>query len=239
MFVLIVFSLSTAAVPPWQDDPANCIYKGKITYKNTVKEILNRRCTICHGEEHDPVGYSNPYGFAVAPVDSLKFATPMDAVTYASSISSNVESGHMPPPTEPDLSAEDASRLIAWFEQDGGLEGSAIPTLNTVSTTRLFSPPNRYRITYQAYDPDSVATVAFFYDTDNNGFDGTLIAGCLSESTFTIVLNPVTLEVTVTILPATYTWNATAVPAGTYYVYGCVYDTETVYCDYAPGSITR
>src|SRR5262245_48501476 len=86
---------------PWEDDPLHCIFRGRITYLNTVRDILMKRCLHCHSDEHDSVGYSNPDGFALSPVRADHFSDPDDAVANASDIALYVELGVMPPKTEP------------------------------------------------------------------------------------------------------------------------------------------
>ena len=64
-------------------------------------------------------------------------------------------------------------------------------------------------VNYSAADPDDAATVSLFYDTDNDGFNGLLIAEGLSESA-----------------SGSYAWNPALdrVPSGDYYVYALVDD---------------
>ncbi|MEG4626021.1 CARDB domain-containing protein [Microcoleus sp. w1-18aA5] len=63
-------------------------------------------------------------------------------------------------------------------------------------------------INYNAFDPDSNAKVSFFYDTDNQGFNGILIKDGLDETDGT----------------GNFTWNTEGVPAGDYYIYAMVVD---------------
>ena len=63
-------------------------------------------------------------------------------------------------------------------------------------------------INYNAFDPDSNAKVSFFYDTDNQGFNGILIKNNLDETDGT----------------GSFTWNTEGVPAGDYYIYAMVVD---------------
>ena len=63
-------------------------------------------------------------------------------------------------------------------------------------------------INYNAFDPDSNAKVSFFYDTNNQGFNGILIKNDLDETDGT----------------GSFTWNTEGVPAGDYYIYAMVVD---------------
>ncbi len=63
-------------------------------------------------------------------------------------------------------------------------------------------------INYNAFDPDSNAKVSFFYDTDNQAFNGILIKDGLDETDGT----------------GNFTWNTEGVPAGDYYIYAMVVD---------------
>jgi hypothetical protein len=81
-----------------------------------------------------------------------------------------------------------------------------------------------YSIQYDLADPDDVVTVAFYYDTDSSGLDGTAITGaCATAAEGT---------------NATCTWDTTGMTAGSYYVYGIADDgTAPQVSDYSPGQI--
>ena len=64
---------------------------------------------------------------------------------------------------------------------------------------------NNFTVNYDLSDSDDVSTVAFFYDTNNSGADGTAIGGCGAEPEAT---------------GGTCTWNTSGVAPGSYYVYG-------------------
>ncbi|MFQ5596839.1 MAG: hypothetical protein ACE5GK_02195 [Nitrospiria bacterium] len=83
---------------------------------------------------------------------------------------------------------------------------------------------DNYSIQYDLADPDDVTTVAFYYDTNNTGLDGTAITGaCATAAEGT---------------NATCTWDTTGVAAGTYYVYGKTNDgTNPEVTGYSPGQI--
>jgi hypothetical protein len=59
----------------------------------------------------------------------------------------------------------------------------------------------QYVIRWRAEDIDDEAQVYLYYDRDNQGYDGTLIAECLAEST------------------TSWTWDTRFVPSGDYFVY--------------------
>lgn len=81
-----------------------------------------------------------------------------------------------------------------------------------------------YNITYDLSDAEDVATVDFFYDTNNVGLDGTAITDCQNQPEGT---------------SATCAWNTNGVTAGSYYVYGIADDgVNPTVSDYSPGTIT-
>jgi hypothetical protein len=82
-----------------------------------------------------------------------------------------------------------------------------------------------YNIQYDLADSDDVVTVAFYYDSDDSGLNGTAITGaCASGAEGTNV---------------TCSWDTTGMAPGTYYVYGIADDgTNDPVSDYSPGQIT-
>jgi len=66
-----------------------------------------------------------------------------------------------------------------------------------------------FNLTYTLSDVEDAATVDFYYDVDNVGFDGTAIAGCSARPEGS---------------GATCSWNTTGLTAGDYYVYGIASD---------------
>ncbi|NWG38102.1 hypothetical protein [Nitrososphaera sp.] len=82
-----------------------------------------------------------------------------------------------------------------------------------------------YNITYTLSDPDQDVTVAFYYDTDNSGLDGTAISGACATA-------PEGTDVTCE-------WDTTGLVAGTYYVYGIASDgVNPAVSAYSPGALT-
>lgn len=82
-----------------------------------------------------------------------------------------------------------------------------------------------FTITWSDSDPDDDAIINLFWDTDASGTDGTAIEFCsnLSENSAT----------------NSCVFDTRGLAAGTYYVYGCIYDyVNSQVCSYAPGSIT-
>jgi hypothetical protein len=67
-----------------------------------------------------------------------------------------------------------------------------------------------FNVTYDLSDPDNVVTAAFYYDTDNVGYNGTAISGaCASAAEGTGV---------------SCSWDTTGMTPGSYYVYGAAND---------------
>jgi hypothetical protein len=79
-----------------------------------------------------------------------------------------------------------------------------------------------YQIQWTDSDPDNDASVSLYYDTDNTGYDGTLITSGISEN------DPNDF----------FDWNVGAV-SGRYYIYGMIDDgiNAPVY-DYSPATLT-
>jgi len=84
---------------------------------------------------------------------------------------------------------------------------------------------NRFAIKWVDADPDDNAAVSLYYDTDNSGADGTLIAGGLNEDPDEEGGNE-------------YAWDTTEMAEGVYYVYAVINDgvNEPV-IDYSDGKI--
>ena len=81
-------------------------------------------------------------------------------------------------------------------------------TERNISSLPTDSSGQNVTINYNAFDSDSKAKVSFFYDTDNQGFNGILIKNDLDETDGT----------------GSFTWNTEGVPAGDYYIYAMVVD---------------
>ncbi len=82
-----------------------------------------------------------------------------------------------------------------------------------------------YNIMYNLADPDDVVSAAFYFDTDNIGYNGTAIGGVCAAA-------PEGSGVTCS-------WNTTGVTPGSYYVYGITNDgTNPDVKAYSSGQIT-
>ena len=75
--------------------------------------------------------------------------------------------------------------------------------------------------TASADEESTSPSVAIFYDTDTEDFDGTLLEECLS-------LNETGISITL---------DSSDVSNGTYYLYVCVFDGDNVTCNYASDSV--
>jgi len=84
---------------------------------------------------------------------------------------------------------------------------------------------DNYSIDYDLADSDDTVTVAFYYDSDSSGLNGTAISGaCATAAEGTGV---------------TCSWDTTGMTPGSYYVYGVTNDgTNPDVTDYSPGQIT-
>ncbi len=73
-------------------------------------------------------------------------------------------------------------------------------------------------------DPDSNASIALYYDTDNQGEDGVLIIRGLNEDDEGD--------------RDTHTWDTSSLADGTYYIYAVIADEASSFTNYAPVDIT-
>lgn len=82
-----------------------------------------------------------------------------------------------------------------------------------------------FNITYSLSDPEQDVTAAFYYDTDNAGFNGVAIAGaCASAAEGSGI---------------SCSWDTTGISPGNYYIYGIADDgTASPVSVYSPGQVT-
>lgn len=79
----------------------------------------------------------------------------------------------------------------------------------------------RFAITWAATDPDDNASIQFFYDTDNVGFNGTAIVSGIEEN------DPGNV----------WLWDTRGVPNGTYFVYAVITDGQNTTRRYSTGRL--
>ncbi len=98
---------------------------------------------------------------------------------------------------------------------------SFLPTIDITSPATDVSG-GEVTINYNAFDADSNAEVKLFYDTDNQGFDGILIADNLLENDGA----------------GSFLWNTEGIPSGDYFIYAMVMDENNPPAfDYSPGRV--
>jgi hypothetical protein len=99
-----------------------------------------------------------------------------------------------------------------------GLQGvtEALPTGSNapLSSSSLLSVTqgDEIKVDYEAFDPDSDATITFYYDTNGSGANGTLITTDIKEIDGA----------------DSYTWDTDDMPVGDYYVYAVIDDGNNV-----------
>ncbi len=104
------------------------------------------------------------------------------------------------------------------------------PTVDIAPVIAITAPANNIVVTqgdavtlaWSDDDPDSNATIALYYDTDNSGADGVLIIDSLSEDD--------TLD--------SFSWNTASTAAGTYYIYAIIADSSNSSTVYSNANIT-
>lgn len=147
-----------------------------------------------------------------------------------------------------DFSVEIASMIITSSGATGNMDGTntltsqaakhafavalnppppADPTISISQpdgTSDTVAENSSYNITYTLADSDSVATAAFYYDTNTDMSGGTAISGaCATAAEGT---------------NATCSWNTAGVSPGAYYVYGVTSASPTAVSALSPGIIT-
>ncbi len=88
-----------------------------------------------------------------------------------------------------------------------GFRDSVAPTIEITAPT-VDVGGGEVTINYEAFDSDSDAEIKLFYDTDNQDFDGILIADDLVETDGT----------------GSFVWNTEGVPTGDYFIYAMIMD---------------
>ena len=89
----------------------------------------------------------------------------------------------------------------------GTITVNRLPSINITAPAEGATVYNSYSIQWIASDPDHQASISLYYDTNNSGYDGTLITDRLVEGTDT-----------------SHTWNTAAIPEGDYYLYAVIND---------------
>lgn len=124
---------------------------------------------------------------------------------------------------DPAAEASDWTPFSRLFVDDNGVndtptitftEPAADVTVNGVSVT----------LRWEDQDPDSSASIDLHYDIDNQGDYGSIVAFRLKEDEDGA--------------GDIFEWPIAAMPNGKYWVYGVIYDGNTLSITYAPGSIT-
>lgn len=104
---------------------------------------------------------------------------------------------------------------------DKSLDQNQPPSITLTAPAEDATIYSGYIIRWVASDPDDQASISLYYDTDNTGYDGTLIVNNLIEGNDT-----------------SYSWNASDLPDGDYYIYAKIDDgiNEATY-NYAIGKL--
>nr|WP_305793244.1 Ig-like domain-containing protein [Sedimenticola hydrogenitrophicus] len=122
---------------------------------------------------------------------------------------------------DPSGGLSDWSPASGFFTDDNGVNDT--PTMSFIEPMApLTITGGVVDLRWDDLDPDSDALIAFYYDSDNGGADGTLIVEGLPE-------DPEEAG-------DSYRWDVTQVPPGTYWVYAVIddgYSASTVYLAHA------
>ncbi len=113
-------------------------------------------------------------------------------------------------------------RLIINYTTDTENTPPSLSISKPEGTGDIVSVGELFNIMYNLADPDNIVTAALYYDSDNSGFNGTLIGECAAVGEGSTIC----------------TWDTTGMPLGSYYVYGITNDgTNPEVKAYSPGKI--
>ncbi len=125
--------------------------------------------------------------------------------------------------------ADDTSTIeeyssVTFSVSNSGNVPPSITFLEPLQATTVISD-SEYIIRWDDADEDNNALISLYYDTDNSGFDGTLIAQNISEDPDNEWVDA-------------YYWHIWNLPNGTYYIYAVIDDGVNASVSvYAPGSL--
>ena len=118
--------------------------------------------------------------------------------------------------------AQEVINLEAFEVKNQNLILSRAPSISITAPAANTTVDSSYTISWTASDTDSQATISLYYDTNNSGYDGTLITGSLSEG-----------------IHNSYTWNTSSLSSGNYHIYAKIDDgVNPPAYDYGAGRIT-
>jgi Protein of unknown function (DUF1566)/HYDIN/CFA65/VesB-like, Ig-like domain len=102
------------------------------------------------------------------------------------------------------------------------LSGNGKPFIQLTEPSTDTSTSTTLQIVWHDSDSDDDANISLWYDTDSQGYDGSLIVGGLTENDMTDA----------------YTWNLDTIPTGRYYIYAQIDDGKnTPVRSYAAGMV--
>ena len=123
----------------------------------------------------------------------------------------------------PDLSAD--GRYITFetnndfYLHDRGTSSANVAPIIEITSVVQELNSNEVTIKYDVVNADTSAQIKLFYDDDNRGLDGVLIADTLSKSDNSFV------------------WQTENIPAGDYYIYAAIEDENNFSFSYSTQSI--
>ncbi len=116
------------------------------------------------------------------------------------------------------------SAVSSFFVDDNGINDTPTIVLVEPAADVEMTSGGVVTLRWTDEDPDSSATIALYYDTNNTGADGTLIAKDIPEDADGA--------------GDMYAWTVTTVPTGSYSIYAVIDDGNTSTVAYAPGTVT-
>ncbi len=124
---------------------------------------------------------------------------------------------------DPNGGLSDWSPASRFFVDDNGVNDT--PSISFIEpSANLDVSTGTVTLRWSDEDPDSSATIALYFDTDNSGADGTLIADAIQEDADEA--------------GDVYDWHVATIAPGTYWVYAVIDDGNSSSTVYSDASVT-
>ena len=119
--------------------------------------------------------------------------------------------------------ASEWTSLNMFFVNEDGIDDE--PTIGLLEPSQITKPDenNNIKLIWEDHDPDSSALISLYLDTDNEGYDGTLLISDISED-----LDDDSDQ---------YLLNMNGISSGIYYIYAVISDGNSENRSYAQGAV--
>ncbi|MCW8830347.1 MAG: PKD domain-containing protein, partial [Gammaproteobacteria bacterium] len=120
--------------------------------------------------------------------------------------------------------AGDWGELVTFFADDDGINDTPVIQLKNIKQEHdANDETSQVEIKWTDYDPDSDARISLYYDTDQHGEDGVLIAQDISEDPDADY--------------DSFNWDINQIPAGVYFIYAMIDDGYTTSVSYSSNAV--